>query len=125
VYGDGTQTRCFIHVHDTVRAILMIFDSELGVGGVYNVGAPSEVSIIELARLVIERIDSGSKIKLVPYEEAYRDGFEELGRRVPDTSALRQLTGWQPTRGLSDIVDDVIAYERSDRGRNRSLGVVG
>jgi UDP-glucose 4-epimerase len=108
-----------------VRAILMIFDSELGVGGVYNVGAPSEVSIIDLAGMVIERIDSGSKIRLVPYEEAYEDGFEELGRRVPDTTALRQLTGWEPTRGLIDIVDDVIAYERNTRERNRSLRLVG
>lgn len=125
VYGDGTQTRCFIHVHDTVRAILMIFDSDLGVGGVYNVGAPNEVSIMELAQLVIRRIESGSRIRLVPYEEAYEDGFEELGRRVPDTSALRQLTGWGPKHGLIDIVDDVIAYERSARERDRSLGLVG
>jgi UDP-glucose 4-epimerase len=125
VYGDGTQTRCFIHVHDTVRAILMIFDSELGVGGVYNVGASNEVSIIDLARLVIERVDSSSKIKLIPYEEAYEDGFEELGRRVPDTSALRQLTGWKPTRELVEIVDDVIAYERNARRRDRSLKLVG
>jgi UDP-glucose 4-epimerase len=125
VYGDGTQTRCFIHVHDTVRAILMIFDSDLGIGGVYNVGAPNEVAIIDLARLVIERVDSGSRIRMVPYEEAYEDGFEELGRRVPDTTALRQLTGWEPTRNLSDIVDDLVAYERSARQRDRSLGLVG
>jgi UDP-glucose 4-epimerase len=117
VYGDGMQTRCFIHVYDTVRAILMIFDSDLGIGGVYNVGAPSEISILELARLVIERTDSSSKIKLVPYDEAYEEGFEELGRRVPDTTALRQLTGWEPSRSLIDIVDDVIAYERTPGNR--------
>jgi nucleoside-diphosphate-sugar epimerase len=119
VYGDGTQSRCFSHVHDTVRAMLLLIDSEEGIGGVYNVGSPVEVSIIDLAQRVIDRIQSDSKITLIPYEEAYDEGFEELGRRVPDTAALHALTGWKPTRTLDDIIDDVITHERSSRARQR------
>ena len=71
------------------------------------------MTIIELARWVIERAGSSSGITLVPYEEAYGEGFEELGRRRPDTTALRGLTGWQPRYTIEDAIDDVIAYERA------------
>jgi UDP-glucose 4-epimerase len=82
---------------------------------------------MELARRVIERTGSASRIKFVPYDEAYDEGFEELGRRQPDTTAVRELTGWNPTRTVDDAIDDVIAYERSSQeyGVERSLRVVG
>jgi UDP-glucose 4-epimerase len=112
VYGDGTQTRCFSHVHDTVRAIVLLFHSDDALGKVYNIGSPTSVSIMDLARMVIERTNSDASIKLVPYEEAYGEGFEELGRRVPDTTALQELTGWKPEHNVGDIIDDLVAYER-------------
>lgn len=83
VYGNGTQSRCFAHVLDTVHALLLLMDSEDATGRVFNVGCPTEIPIVELARRVIERSGSSSTVKFVPYEEAYGDGFEELGRRQP------------------------------------------
>jgi UDP-glucose 4-epimerase len=113
VFGSGAQSRCFVHVHDSVNAMLMLCDAELANGRVFNVGSEREITIIELAGKVIERSGSRSAIRLVPYSEAYGDGFEELGKRKPDAGAVRQLTGWQPARDIDEIVDDVIAYERS------------
>jgi nucleoside-diphosphate-sugar epimerase len=111
VYGNGTQSRCFAHVLDAVHGIVLLLDDERAAGRAFNIGAATEIPIVELARRVIERSDSESKIKLVPYEEAYDDGFEELGRRKPDTTALKELTGWTPSRTVDDAIDDVIAYE--------------
>jgi UDP-glucose 4-epimerase len=113
VYGNGTQTRCFAHVHDTVNGILTLFDNDDAIGGVFNIGSSDEIAIVELARRVIERTGSHSKIQLVPYEEAYDEGFEELGRRKPDTSTLRELTGWAPSRTVDDAIDDVVLHEQS------------
>jgi UDP-glucose 4-epimerase len=113
VFGNGTQTRCFAHVHDTVAGILMLLDNERAIGDVFNIGAGEEIAVIELARRVIERTGSKSNIRLVPYSEAYGEGFEELGRRKPDTTKLRALTGWAPTRTVDDAIDDVILHEQS------------
>jgi UDP-glucose 4-epimerase len=112
VYGNGTQSRCFGHVLDVVHGISLVMDSERSVGRVFNIGAQTETPIIELAGKVIERTGSSSRIKLVPYAEAYDDGFEELGRRQPDTTAIEDLTGWQATRTVDEAIDDVIAYEQ-------------
>jgi nucleoside-diphosphate-sugar epimerase len=112
VFGDGTQTRCFTHVNDTVDALVRLIETEEANGGVFNVGCPREVSIAELARLVLERTGSDSPIRMIPYSVAYPGGFEELGRRVPDCSEIERLTGWRPSRSVVDAVDDVIAHER-------------
>ncbi len=112
VFGDGTQTRCFVHVLDTVHALLQLTDVEEAIGNVYNIGSTVETAIIELAGRVIARTGSDSKVRLVPYGEAYVDGFEELGRRHPDTSAIAELVGWQPSRTLDETIDDLVAYER-------------
>lgn len=113
VYGAGTQTRCFTHVHDTVNALQLLLDNDGAVGQLYNVGTQTETAVIEVARRVIERTGSDSRVKLVSYEDAYGEGFEELGRRRPDTTAIRRLTGWEPTRTIDDAIDDVIIHERS------------
>jgi UDP-glucose 4-epimerase len=113
VYGNGTQTRCFAHVHDIVNALLLLIDNDQALGQVFNVGASAELPIIELARRVIERTGSRSRIQLVSYEDAYDEGFEELGRRKPDTTCLRELTGWEPIRTVDDAIDDVILHERA------------
>jgi UDP-glucose 4-epimerase len=113
VYGDGSQSRCFAHVHDTVRAILLLLDDERANGRAYNIGATTEVTIRELARRVIERTRSSSGVRLVAFEDAYPDGFEELGRRKADTTALRELTGWTAARTVDDAIDDVSAHQRA------------
>lgn len=113
VYGDGSQSRCFAHVFDTTRALVMLMDEEGARGRAFNVGRSAEISILELAETVIERTGSRSGIRMVPYDEAYGEGFEELGRRRPDTTALEQMTGWRSTRSVEDAIDDVAAFERA------------
>jgi UDP-glucose 4-epimerase len=113
VYGDGEQSRCFCHVHDTIQALELLLDQpELTAGEIYNIGSSQEVTINQLAHQVIEQSDTTSTIQYVPYNEAYAPGFEDMRRRVPDTTKLRQAIGWQPTRDLTQILDDVIAYEQ-------------
>jgi UDP-glucose 4-epimerase len=113
VYGDGRQTRCFTHVRDTVAALIALCESTDTAGRTFNIGASTSVAIGELARRVIERSASTSGVVTVPYEQVYGSGFEELGGRRPDTTALSTLTGWQARRTLDDAIDDVIAYERA------------
>jgi UDP-glucose 4-epimerase len=125
VYGNGTQMRCFLHVSDAIHALLLLAETEGSAGRVFNVGSSEEVAIIELAGRVIERTDSKSAIRLVPYGEAYGPGFEELGRRRPDTSALAAMTGWQASRTLDEAIDEVAAYERSLADQDQSLRLVG
>jgi UDP-glucose 4-epimerase len=113
VYGDGSQTRCFTHVRDTVAALLALSDREDAAGQTFNVGTAKPISIGELARRVIARTGSESGIVMVPYEEAYASGFEELGTRLPDTTALCSLTGWRAELTVNDAIDDVITHERA------------
>jgi UDP-glucose 4-epimerase len=121
VFGNGLQSRCFAHVQDTVQAILMLADREDTSGEVFNIGATTEIAIIELARRVIERTGSDSTIRLVPYDEAYGDGFEELGRRRPDITKVTDLIGWLPVRTVDDAIDDVVRHERAERDETASL----
>jgi len=112
VYGDGHQSRCFTDVRDASAAILGLLASPAAVGRVYNVGSSTPVRIIDAAHRVIERCGSASTIKLVPYSEAYGVGYEELGSRVPDTTALVTDIGWEIMRTLDETIDDVIAHTR-------------
>jgi UDP-glucose 4-epimerase len=112
VHGDGQQTRCFTHVLDSVRAILMLSVHDGALGRTFNIGNGIQVSVRDLAERVIARTSSASEIQFIPYEAAYAPGFEELGIRRPDTSALRELTGWTPVLTLDHAIDDVIAHER-------------
>jgi len=135
IYGDGRQSRCFTSVHDAVDAI----EGLLGVtnsaaAGTFNVGTSLPVRIEDLAQLVVSRTGSQSTIVHVPYTEAYGAGYQELGNRVPDTSALHELTGWKPRCTIEDMVDEVIASQlqavlrapspaRWHRGESRSTSV--
>jgi UDP-glucose 4-epimerase len=112
VYGDGRQTRCFCHVDDVALALLGLLEHPRAWGEVFNVGATREVSILELAQRVLLLTGSDSEIRLVPYDEAYGAGFEDMYRRVPDIEKLHALTGWSPTRSLDDIIADVVADRR-------------
>ena len=107
VYGDGEQSRCFCHVADVVRALLLLLPREDTWGGVFNIGSQRSVTIRQLAELVIERTKSSSIIEQIPYEKAYEKGFEDMRRRMPDTERIHSLTGWQPAYSLEQIIDDV------------------
>jgi UDP-glucose 4-epimerase len=113
VYGTGEQLRCFCHVADAVDAIIRLLDHPKSPGQPFNVGAPFEISINDLAREIQSRTGSDSAIVHIPYEEAYEQGFEDMERRVPDVTRLVELTAWEPTRDLGTILDDVIAFERA------------
>jgi UDP-glucose 4-epimerase len=117
VFGDGEQRRCFCHVFDTVRALVALLDHRDAIGDVFNVGAPYETSINDLARAIVEAVGSSSRTVHVPYDVAYEEGFEDMERRVPDVSKIRTLTGWEPALGLDRIIADVIASERSSMVR--------
>jgi len=110
VYGDGTQTRCFCHVHDVVEALCGLLEEPRAVGEVFNVGSTEEVSIKELAERVLEKTGSPSEIRHVPYQEAFEEGFEDMTRRVPDISKIREAVGWTPGRRLDDIIQEMVAF---------------
>ena len=112
VYGDGTQSRCFAHVADVVGALIRLMETPEARGGVFNVGNDEEVTILELAHRVRALTGSKSPIRLVPYNEAYTAGFEDMTRRVPDLGKIRRLIGYRPTRNLDQILADVLAEQR-------------
>ena len=109
VHGDGTQSRCFLHVSDVVEALARLMEQPGAVGQVFNLGSQEEVTIEELARRVIRITDSASTIQMLPYEEAYEEGYEDMPRRVPDTTKIRQLIGFAPTKNLDQIIRSVVA----------------
>jgi UDP-glucose 4-epimerase len=113
VYGDGTQRRCFCHVADVVRALLELSQLEAAYGEVINIGSQEECSILELAQRVIAVTESESEIAMIPYTEAYEEGFEDMHRRVPDISKIRGLIGWQPSYKLDEIIGDVASAKRA------------
>ena len=114
VYGDGTQTRCFCHVGDVVDGLLRLLDHDGAVGEVFNVGSQEEISILDLALRIKTLTRSRSEISLVPYNEAYETGFEDMARRVPDTSKMQALTGWAPTRTLDEILGEPVVEAAAD-----------
>jgi UDP-glucose 4-epimerase len=114
VYGDGTQSRCFVHVDDTVRALLALLDTDAAIGDVFNVGGTTDIAILELAERVIERTGSSSSVRFVPLEEAYEPGFEEVSHRMPVTTHLQTTTGWAPRHTIDEAIDDVVAYHREN-----------
>ena len=113
VYGSGDQIRCFCHVADAIRALLLVIDSEKAIGQVFNVGNNQQISIMDLAKKVIEITGSKSEIKKIPYSEAYPAGFEDMQRRVPDISKITNLLGWSPEIGLEQIIRDIADFHRS------------
>jgi len=112
VYGDGTQRRCFMHVADAVAALADLMIGGEHYGEVFNIGSTEEVSILQLAERVRERAGSGSAIELVPYQDAYGAGFEDMLRRIPDTAKIERALGWRAERSLEEIIDSVIEYQR-------------
>jgi UDP-glucose 4-epimerase len=114
IHGDGTQARCFGHVHDVVEGLVKAIETPACFGQVINLGNNEEVTIKQLAEKVIEMTGSRSEIKYIPYEEAYGEGFEDMMRRVPNLEKAKRLIGYQPTRTLEDIINDVAAQFREE-----------
>lgn len=115
VYGDGGQSRCFTHVQDSLRCQMALMDNPDAVGEIFNIGSSEEVTIEELALRIISLTNSSSPVHFVPYEEAYESGFEDMRRRVPDTSKIKALLGFAPASHLDDILRDVIGYFRENQ----------
>jgi UDP-glucose 4-epimerase len=109
VHGDGSQTRCFAHVSDVVRAVIALMDSPAAVGRVFNIGSDQPVTILELARQVIERTRSRSQVVLQSYGDAFGQDFEDVLHRVPDVGRLRQAIGFELQKSLAHTIDDVAA----------------
>jgi UDP-glucose 4-epimerase len=107
VHGDGLQTRTFCHVLDSIDAVVRLFLSSQALGEAFNIGGEGEISIKDLAQKVIDITGSKSEIKYISYQSAYPQGFDEMMRRVPDTSKLRSYTGWSPKRNLDEIINDI------------------
>ncbi|MBO5959144.1 MAG: GDP-mannose 4,6-dehydratase [Lentisphaeria bacterium] len=107
VYGTGEQTRCFCHVADVVRALMLLMDNADSYGGIYNIGSTEKLTIRELADTIIRDLDSKSEIAVIPYDQAYANGFEDMLHRAPDCSKLAQLCGWKAEIPLARIIADV------------------
>jgi UDP-glucose 4-epimerase len=119
VYGDGNQARCFVHVKDAVEAIIALSTCPQAIGQVFNIGSTDEVSILELAHRVLKLADAAlgraptgidERVRLVPYEQAYPAGFEDMKRRMPDIGKIGRYVGWQPRSSLDEILQDVIQF---------------
>ncbi len=117
VYGDGRQTRCFCDVDDVVRAILGLAAAPEAIGQVFNIGSTEEISILDLAKEVLRLATSGrrqtaedDRIAFIPYAEAYEAGFEDMRRRVPDTTKIRALLGWEPETRLDETIQRIIDF---------------
>lgn len=118
VYGDGKQCRCFLHVADAVEAIARLAVSKQAEGGVFNIGSTEEVAVCELASRILAFVDESTqncfplqeRIRLVPYEEVYDSGFEDMRRRVPDIRKIQALTGWKPHRNLQEILEETYRF---------------
>jgi UDP-glucose 4-epimerase len=114
IFGDGSQSRVFCHVIDSVNAILTLSINDKTIGEVFNIGGEGEISILDLAKLVIKQIDSKSNIQFINYEDAYTIGYEDMARRVPNISKIKLHVGWEPKKDLNEIIED--AYNSLIKG---------
>jgi UDP-glucose 4-epimerase len=116
IFGDGTQTRCFCHVQDTIRGLkgLMEYDTS---GEIYNVGSTNRIRIVDLAHRVLELTDSSSELVYVPFDEVYGEGIEDMLHRIPSTEKIDAAIGWKPTFDLESILADVVRGLRGDAER--------
>ncbi|MCP3964894.1 MAG: SDR family NAD(P)-dependent oxidoreductase [Lentisphaerae bacterium] len=114
VYGDGTQSRCFCHVFDTVRALLGLIDCPDSYGKIYNIGSHNKISIEGLAEQVISQLGSSSRVKKIPYDQAYEAGFEDMLHRAPNTKAVNDLLDWEAEFTLEQIISDVAVSMKAE-----------
>lgn len=114
VYGDGKQSRCFLHVRDAVQGIVALMERAETAGEAFNLGSQEEVTMENLAQQVIEMAGSSSNLSYIPYDKAYETGFEDMMRRVPDIAKAGRIVGFSPTMGLRDILQSVLDYYRQE-----------
>ena len=114
VHGDGSQTRTFSHVQDTIRALQGLMDTPSTSGEIFNVGSRNWISILELAQRVLELTGSKSELVYVPYDQVYGLGIDDMLHRVPAIDKIQAAIGWAPERTLDEILADVIAFERAE-----------
>ena len=107
IFGDGSQSRVFCHVNDATRAILSLTNSRESIGEVFNIGGMSEITILDLAHLVIKTVNSKSEIIFTDYNKAYKVGYEDMHRRVPDISKINKIIGWKPNINLETTIKDI------------------
>jgi UDP-glucose 4-epimerase len=112
IFGDGEQTRCFCHVQDTIAALRSLMDTSATSGEIYNVGSQNRIRIVELAERVLEATESESALEFVPFDRVYGQGIEDMLHRIPSLEKIRAAIGWAPTRGLDEILVDVIEHAR-------------
>ena len=115
VYGTGKQSRCFIHVGDVAAALIKLMNEPKAVGEVFNIGSQHEIAMDDLAKEIIKLTKSSSKLEHIPYELAYEEGFEDMQRRVPDTTKINNLIGFKPTHTLPEIIKDIIDYIKNKK----------
>jgi len=113
VFGDGNQRRSFTYVGDVVNGIIKLMDNKDAEGQVINIGNSDEITINDLAQLVINKTNSNSNIEYISYEKAYGSGFEDMSRRKPDISKIKSLIGFKPTMGIEEIIEEIVAYMKS------------
>ena len=113
IHGDGSQTRCFCHVQDTIRALQGLMDDPVTTGEIYNVGSRNWISVLELARRVLELTGSSSELVYVPYDQVYGLGIDDMLHRVPAMGKIEAAIGWKPECKLDEILADVIEFSRA------------
>jgi UDP-glucose 4-epimerase len=113
IHGDGTQTRCFCHVLDTVRALTALMDERSISGEIFNVGSSSQIRILDLAKRVLDMTRSQSELVFVPYDQVYGQGIEDMYHRIPSTEKIKKTIGWETTLDLDVILADVIKHTRT------------
>ena len=113
IHGDGTQTRCFCHVADTVRALTALMDERSIVGEIFNVGSSSQIRIVDLAQRVLDMTRSQSELAYIPYDQVYGQGIEDMHHRIPSTEKIKGRIGWEATLDLDVILADVIKHTRT------------
>ena len=114
IFGDGNQRRSFTYVGDVIEGIIKLMVTKDAEGQVINIGNPDEITINDLAKLVIKKTNSKSKIEYISYEKAYGSGFEDMSRRKPDITKIKSLIGFNPTKGIEEIIEEIIEYMKSN-----------
>ena len=114
VYSNGKQVRCFTHVSDVVGALIKLSQHSGAVGEIFNIGNSEQTTILNLAKLVIKLAESKSKIRFIPYDKAYEEGFEDMLRRSPDITRIMKLIGYKPSYSLKNIIQSIIDYQRKN-----------
>ena len=107
IFGDGSQSRVFCHVYDATKATILLALDSKSIGEVFNIGGEGEISILDLANNIVQQLNSNSKITFTAYEEAYKVGYEDMHRRVPNISKISSFNGWKPNLSLNSIIKDV------------------